>query len=225
MRRSSAPCRSPDTRRARASAAWEARLQKSARHTDLAVPRPRTRFSHRHRPHASTATAKLHHRPRDGQDGLAPSRCRRRSKHGRTIASIPAAARKRPTLAVVHRSRAGRRAGGWPAPPLRVAVEAGDRLTIRCGPARTPRCAVRPLPVRQRRARRQREVDFRAMGLANRRRETEVFSLAFLDCICCGFGAVIRWCSFCRSCAETHHRQGKTWMRVPRSRKARWRAR
>ncbi len=29
------------------------------------------------------------------------------------------------------------------------------------------------------------------MGLANKRRETEVFSLAFLDCICCGFGAVI----------------------------------
>ncbi len=29
------------------------------------------------------------------------------------------------------------------------------------------------------------------MGLANRRRETEVFSLAFLDCICCGFGAVL----------------------------------
>lgn len=29
------------------------------------------------------------------------------------------------------------------------------------------------------------------MGLANKRRETEVFSLAFLDCICCGFGAVL----------------------------------
>ncbi len=29
------------------------------------------------------------------------------------------------------------------------------------------------------------------MALANKRRETEVFSLAFLDCICCGFGAVI----------------------------------
>jgi hypothetical protein len=29
------------------------------------------------------------------------------------------------------------------------------------------------------------------MSLANKRRETEVFSLAFLDCICCGFGAVI----------------------------------
>jgi hypothetical protein len=28
-------------------------------------------------------------------------------------------------------------------------------------------------------------------GLANKRRETEVFSLAFLDCICCGFGAVL----------------------------------
>lgn len=28
-------------------------------------------------------------------------------------------------------------------------------------------------------------------SLANKRRETEVFSLAFLDCICCGFGAVI----------------------------------
>ena len=28
-------------------------------------------------------------------------------------------------------------------------------------------------------------------GLANKRRETEVFSLAFLDCICCGFGAII----------------------------------
>jgi hypothetical protein len=27
--------------------------------------------------------------------------------------------------------------------------------------------------------------------LSSRRRETEVFSLAFLDCICCGFGAVI----------------------------------
>src|SRR5471032_48293 len=29
------------------------------------------------------------------------------------------------------------------------------------------------------------------MGLATKRREAEVFSLAFLDCICCGFGAVI----------------------------------
>lgn len=29
------------------------------------------------------------------------------------------------------------------------------------------------------------------MGVAAKRRETEVFSLAFLDCICCGFGAVI----------------------------------
>lgn len=29
------------------------------------------------------------------------------------------------------------------------------------------------------------------MSLAHKRRETEVFSLAFLDCICCGFGAVI----------------------------------
>ena len=29
------------------------------------------------------------------------------------------------------------------------------------------------------------------MGIASKRRETEVFSLAFLDCICCGFGAVI----------------------------------
>jgi hypothetical protein len=28
-------------------------------------------------------------------------------------------------------------------------------------------------------------------GLSTKRRETEVFSLAFLDCICCGFGAVI----------------------------------
>ena len=27
--------------------------------------------------------------------------------------------------------------------------------------------------------------------IASKRRETEVFSLAFLDCICCGFGAVI----------------------------------
>ena len=29
------------------------------------------------------------------------------------------------------------------------------------------------------------------MSIAHKRRETEVFSLAFLDCICCGFGAVI----------------------------------
>lgn len=29
------------------------------------------------------------------------------------------------------------------------------------------------------------------MGLQQKRRETEVFSLAFLDCICCGFGAVL----------------------------------
>lgn len=29
------------------------------------------------------------------------------------------------------------------------------------------------------------------MSVASKRRETEVFSLAFLDCICCGFGAVI----------------------------------
>ena len=29
------------------------------------------------------------------------------------------------------------------------------------------------------------------MGIAAKRRETEVFSLAFLDCICCGFGAMI----------------------------------
>ena len=29
------------------------------------------------------------------------------------------------------------------------------------------------------------------MALANKRKEAEVFSLAFLDCICCGFGAVI----------------------------------
>src|SRR5256885_1954113 len=28
-------------------------------------------------------------------------------------------------------------------------------------------------------------------NLTAKRRETEVFSLAFLDCICCGFGAVI----------------------------------
>src|SRR5215210_2006835 len=27
--------------------------------------------------------------------------------------------------------------------------------------------------------------------MSHRRRETQVFSLAFLDCICCGFGAVI----------------------------------
>ena len=29
------------------------------------------------------------------------------------------------------------------------------------------------------------------MSISAKRRETEVFSLAFLDCICCGFGAVI----------------------------------
>ncbi len=29
------------------------------------------------------------------------------------------------------------------------------------------------------------------MSIAGKRRETEVFSLAFLDCICCGFGAMI----------------------------------
>jgi len=29
------------------------------------------------------------------------------------------------------------------------------------------------------------------MSLSSRRRETEVFSLAFLDCICCGFGAIV----------------------------------
>lgn len=29
------------------------------------------------------------------------------------------------------------------------------------------------------------------MSIASKRRETEVFSLAFLDCICCGFGAVL----------------------------------
>jgi hypothetical protein len=29
------------------------------------------------------------------------------------------------------------------------------------------------------------------MSIVSKRRETEVFSLAFLDCICCGFGAVI----------------------------------
>lgn len=29
------------------------------------------------------------------------------------------------------------------------------------------------------------------MAISDKRRETEVFSLAFLDCICCGFGAVI----------------------------------
>src|SRR5262245_12388141 len=28
-------------------------------------------------------------------------------------------------------------------------------------------------------------------GGGGKRRETEVFSLAFLDCICCGFGAVL----------------------------------
>jgi len=28
-------------------------------------------------------------------------------------------------------------------------------------------------------------------GISSKRRETEVFSLAFLDCICCGFGAVL----------------------------------
>ena len=28
-------------------------------------------------------------------------------------------------------------------------------------------------------------------SLAQKRRETEVFSLSFLDCICCGFGAVL----------------------------------
>ena len=28
-------------------------------------------------------------------------------------------------------------------------------------------------------------------SLAKKRRDTEVFSLAFLDCICCGFGAVL----------------------------------
>jgi hypothetical protein len=30
-----------------------------------------------------------------------------------------------------------------------------------------------------------------AMSISSKRRDTEVFSLAFLDCICCGFGAVI----------------------------------
>src|SRR4051812_48190198 len=30
-----------------------------------------------------------------------------------------------------------------------------------------------------------------AMSISAKRRDTEVFSLAFLDCICCGFGAVI----------------------------------
>ena len=29
------------------------------------------------------------------------------------------------------------------------------------------------------------------MSVTLKRRETEVFSLAFLDCICCGFGAMI----------------------------------
>ena len=29
------------------------------------------------------------------------------------------------------------------------------------------------------------------MSISAKRRETEVFSLAFLDCICCGFGAMI----------------------------------
>src|SRR5258706_5014714 len=29
------------------------------------------------------------------------------------------------------------------------------------------------------------------MSIASKRRETEVFSPPFLDCICCGFGAVI----------------------------------
>ena len=29
------------------------------------------------------------------------------------------------------------------------------------------------------------------MSISAKRRDTEVFSLAFLDCICCGFGAVI----------------------------------
>ena len=29
------------------------------------------------------------------------------------------------------------------------------------------------------------------MSIASKRRDTEVFSLAFLDCICCGFGAVL----------------------------------
>ena len=29
------------------------------------------------------------------------------------------------------------------------------------------------------------------MSIAAKRRETEVFSLSFLDCICCGFGAVL----------------------------------
>lgn len=29
------------------------------------------------------------------------------------------------------------------------------------------------------------------MSMASKRRETEVFSLSFLDCICCGFGAII----------------------------------
>ena len=28
-------------------------------------------------------------------------------------------------------------------------------------------------------------------SLAKRRRETEIYSLSFLDCICCGFGAII----------------------------------
>src|SRR5512140_81794 len=29
------------------------------------------------------------------------------------------------------------------------------------------------------------------MSITAKRRETEVFSMAFLDCICCGFGAVL----------------------------------
>jgi len=52
-------------------------------------------------------------------------------------------------------------------------------LAVRLAPPAQPNDPRRPPPA------------VRLMSISAKRRETEVFSLAFLDCICCGFGAVI----------------------------------
>ncbi len=43
----------------------------------------------------------------------------------------------------------------------------------------------------------------RCLNVPRRRRSVEIFSLSFLDCICCGFGAVILFC-IDHQCPEQH---------------------
>ena len=77
----------------------------------------------------------------------------------------------------------------------RTPIEAGDRLMIRCGAVSADvlfaHCGAGNGIARARLNAGPPVERLSAMSISAKRRETEVFSLAFLDCICCGFGAVI----------------------------------